>query len=134
MKEFKIGQIIKIHSMDLTGEPNLERIKNEYFDKNAVITDIQIDYDGKTALSISIDGREKGLKIYPEIDDIEIVKDYISKEFLKREVYEFNSMTPQDAMKELNSWDFYEAFGDDAERLSDAIKRLALLVKEVSEC
>ena len=130
--EFKIGQVIKIHSMDLIGELNPERIKNEYFNKHAVINDIQIDYDGKTAISISIDGKEKGLKIYPEIDDIEIVKDFSSKEFLRRKIDEFNSMTPQDALEELNSWDFYEAFGSDAERLSDAIKRLALLVEEIN--
>ncbi len=132
MSNIKIGQIIKIHSMDLTGEPNPERIKNEYYGKHAVITGIQIDYDGKTALSISIDGKEKGLKIYPEIDNIEIVKDFASKDFLSREIQDFNSMTPKDAIEEINSWDFEEAFGDDAERLSDAIKRLALLVEEVS--
>lgn len=75
MEEFKIGHVIRIHRMDLTGEPNPEMIKNEYFGKQAIIDDIQTDFDKKIALSISIDGIKKGLKIYPEIDDIEIVGD-----------------------------------------------------------
>ena len=120
MTKYKIGQIIKIHRMN-------------YFGKYAVITNIRIDCNEMMVLSISVDGKEKELKIYPEIDDIEIVKDYFSKEFLSREVDEFNSMTPKDAIEEINSWDFEEVFGSDAERLSDAIKRLALLVEEVSE-
>jgi hypothetical protein len=37
---------------------------------------------------------------------------------------EFNGMTLEDAVDELDNWDFVEAFGDDAERLSDAIKRI----------
>ena len=132
MTKYKIGQIIKIHHMDLVGESS-PRIENEYFGKYAVITDIQAKCNEMMALSISIDGKEKELKIYPEIDNIEIVKDFASKDFLSREIQDFNSMTPKDAIEEINSWDFYEAFGDDAERLSDAIKRLALLVEEVSE-
>lgn len=55
----------------------------------------------------------------------------MNKLFLNRQVYEFNSMTPKDAIEELLDWDFEEAFGSDAERLSDAIKRLVLLVEEV---
>lgn len=52
------------------------------------------------------------------------------KLFTNRPVKEFNDMTPEDALEELQSWDFCEAFGDDAERLSDAIKRLELMVYE----
>lgn len=52
---------------------------------------------------------------------------------LNRQVEEFNDFTPEDAIEEIYSWDFLEIFGDDAEKLSDAIKRLALLVEEVAE-
>ena len=52
--------------------------------------------------------------------------EHLQKEFEKRTEAdeEFNGMTLEDAVDELDSWDFVEAFGDDAERLSDAIKRI----------
>ena len=52
--------------------------------------------------------------------------EHLQKEFEKRTEAdeEFNGLTLEDAVDELDSWDFVEAFGDDAERLSDAIKRI----------
>lgn len=58
--------------------------------------------------------------------------DLQKKLYVNRNVEEFNGMTPLDALAEIHSWDFAEAFGDDAERLSDAIKRIEMLVYEVS--
>lgn len=56
----------------------------------------------------------------------------MNKVVLNRPIYEFNSMTPKDAIEEIKSWDFEEVFGGDAERLSDAIKRLDKLIQELS--
>ena len=52
---------------------------------------------------------------------------HLSDEYQKRlnhEDEEFNGMTVNDALDEIESWDFLDAFGDDAERLSDAVKRV----------
>jgi hypothetical protein len=53
--------------------------------------------------------------------------EYLESEYQKRlnhEDEEFNGMTVNDALDEIESWDFLDAFGDDAERLSDAVKRV----------
>lgn len=50
---------------------------------------------------------------------------------LNRPIEEFNNMTLRDALEELESWDFLDILGSDAERLSDAIKRIRTLVEEV---
>lgn len=52
--------------------------------------------------------------------------------FLNRPVGEYNEMTPIDAIEELESWDFIDIFGSDGIRLSDAIKRLNLLIEEIN--
>lgn len=52
--------------------------------------------------------------------------------FLNRPVGEYNKMTPIDAIEELESWDFIDILGSDGIKLSDAIKRLNLLIEEIN--
>lgn len=50
---------------------------------------------------------------------------------LLRKIEKLNGMNPYDAMEELESWDFEETFGEDADNLTKAIERIRIFLDEM---
>lgn len=97
-----------------------------------LLVDAKADLEGKRKALIDEFGDDRDLDESFEQGYLNAVS-YIKKQFEKllEPNEEFNGITPKDAVEEMQSWDFAEAFGDDAERLSDAVKRIYQLVEEI---